>query len=204
MKIIIENSTCSNEFAKKMIEVIGDNACVEHFENIDLSNAQTAVVLCSLGGSYDAKNVDASSISVFIARWIDYAKVASQSIKENNVSTVYLLLNREYDNLINESISKIIKDIFEQLKVECSINIIETNIELMLNSNFAQMRFGYTERFTKPNIDKIMSICNLINTQSSMNHCGVVYSTSLWYAKEGCRNYAQSRAAWELSNIYKL
>lgn len=179
MKIIIENSTCSNEFAKKMIEVIGDNACVEHFENIDLSNVQTAVVICSLGCSYDAKNVDANSVSAFIARWIDYAKVVSKSIKDNNVSTVYLLLNREYNNLINESVSKIIKDVFEQLKTDRSINVIETNIELMLNSNFAQMRFGYTERFSKPNIDKIMSICNLINAQSSMNHCGVVYSTSL-------------------------
>ena len=179
MKFIIENSTCSNEITKKMNEVIGDNVCIEYFENINLSNVQTAVVLCSLDCSYDAKNVDASLVSAFVAKWIDYSQVVSKSIKENNVSTVYLLINLEYNNLINVAASKIIKDIFEQFKDGCSINIIETNIELMLNSNFAQMQFGYTERFTKSNIDKIMSVCNLISTQSSVNHCGVVYNTSL-------------------------
>lgn len=179
MKLIIENSTCSNEFAKKMNEVIGDGICIEYFENIDISNSSTTVVLCSLGCSYDARSIDASLVSDFVARWIDYAQTTSQHIKKNNVSTVYLLINREYDNLINESVSKIIIDIFEQLKVGCTINIIETNIELMVNSNFAQMRFGYTECFTKPNIDKIISVCNLINAQNSMNHCGVVYSASI-------------------------
>lgn len=179
MKIIIENSNCSNEFAKKMNEVMKNDMCVQYFEDIDLSNNPITVVLCSLASNYNAKTVEASLVSAFVAKWINYAQMASRNIRENDVSTVYLLINCEYNNLINESVAKIIEDIFEQLKNECSINMIETNIELMLNSNLAQMRFNYTEHFTKPNIDKITNICNLINTQYHTNHCGIVYRTSL-------------------------
>jgi len=179
MKIITENSTCSNEFAKKIKDVIGDSVSVEYFDDNDISNTNIAILLCSLGCSYDAQTVDASLVSDFVTKWINYTQMLVQKIKENNIPKIYLLINQEQDNLINNTVAKIIKDIFVQLKNECSIDEIDTNIELMLNSNYAQMRFGYTERFTKANVDKITVICDLINTQNSMNHCGVVYSTSI-------------------------
>lgn len=175
MKIIIENTTCSTEIAKKMGELIKDQVSIECFEDANFDKVSSILVLCSLNCNYDIKTIDEAVISTFVSGKIRFARNICQKAKENGISTICLIVNFEIKNTINEMIAKIIKDIFEHEKDTFSINVIETNVELMANSNYARMRFGYTERFTQSNIDKIMTICTLI--ESPHNHVGVVYNT---------------------------
>ncbi len=175
MKIIIENTTCSTEIAKKMGKLFKDQVSIECFEDAGFDNVSSILVLCSLNCTYDIKTIDEAVVSTFVSSKIHFARNICQKAKENGISTICLVVNFEIKNTINEMIAKIIKDIFEHEKDAFSINVIETNVELMANSNYARMRFGYTECFTQSNIDKITTICTLI--ESPHNHFGVVYNT---------------------------
>ena len=175
MKIIIENMTCSTEIAKKMGEVLKNEVSIECFENVILDKVSSMVVLCSLNFNYATNTIDEIAVSSAVSSKIYFARNICQKAKEHGISTVCLIVNYEIRNTVNEMIAKIIKDVFEHEKDIFSITVIETNVELMANSNYARMRFGYTERFTKLDIDKIATICSLI--ESSNNHIGVVYNT---------------------------
>ncbi len=178
MRIITENATCANELAKKINSILGEKASLSYFNEIK-PDASCAVLLCSLNCSYNLKDINSQEVSEFISKWINYVQNFLSDAKVHNISKIYLWINYEDDNTINRFVSKMIKELIEQNKNDLSIDIFETTIQLMLNSNYAQIRFNYTEKFTKPNIDIIEKLCALIDINTESKHLGLIYTITI-------------------------
>ena len=173
MKIISDNSVCSAEFVKKMGEIWSKELDAAFF-NEDYSLDESTLILCSLNGKYDLPRVDCEETSSFITKWVEICNTLVNKMNECPNAFVTVIINLERQNLINEFIAHTLKDSICSTKDNCSVNLIETNIELMLNSNYARMRFGYTERFSKPYIEKIERICGIVDN-NVCKHNGVVF-----------------------------
>lgn len=162
-----------------MSELIKGSISVETFEEASLDEFSSVVVTFSFNSNYVVNTVDEVSVAEFVSNKISFARNLCLKLRESKTKNLYLIINYESDNIVNKMMAKIVRDIFEKEKDSISINVIETHMELMANSNYAQRRFGYTEGFTAPNIDKITKICTVIDTQTVNQHCGIVYSTSI-------------------------
>lgn len=172
MLIISEKTMCSTEIANKMVEFFENEVDLKFFGE-EFCLEEDNVVLCSLDGKYNSLNLDSTELVDFIVRWVENIKCITKNIDElSNVSLTFLI-NYETENLVNNFIASIVSDASDSIKDKCSINLLKLDVELMPNSNYARMKFGYTECFTKANIDKIKCVCDSIKNNTS-KHCGSI------------------------------
>lgn len=183
MKIIYRKNLFAEEILKKIAELVDRKLSFEDIEDLSEFSDTVVVALFSFDIDYDVNNINSKAIAQEIEKWIDYATKMAEYIKSQNIPTLYVVLNCPYDNCLNRAGSEVVENIFEQIKDVSSINFVYTNLHLMENANYARIRFNYTERFDKPNIDIIRKMCNLLCLESMDNHCGYVFRSCV-YDKE--------------------
>lgn len=160
MIIVTERSICTDALVRKFEKF--DLVSFDDIEKNSYRFENEVVILCSL--NFQSENdKDSTLIGEYIRKWIENIIRFSVFVSKNGkIKRLFLWINYEEDNIINDMIDEYIVKFFSSEVTDIQMFIYESHISIMTNYEYARTVLGYNEMFTKDNIEQLMKIKSAI------------------------------------------
>lgn len=125
----------------------------------DLTFTDNSVIFLNLNFCADNDIINPEQVSLYIANLIRTLNCINACIDDKWCYA--FIINMENKNTINDCCAKLIYEFLMKLAEKSCITMINTKISAVLYPNFAKMRLGFNDEFTKEDaakFDKIVAI----------------------------------------------